>query len=327
MGERAAPCSADPDSRPGNQAQSWDARRSIPAPLRPLHPRTPTLRTRGRSAGLGHRPATPGRWTEPLPPGRSFQPHQVGSQAARAAPTTGPTRALTRPRRRPSPRYSAFLARRAGAGPRGAGHCRGPRGCDPAPGSGLRGAGFPGPRSWPPAARWTLPALCALASRPLPTPPGPPGSSRAPPGSRRGPFPPPRSYLAESWGAGPGARVRLAARPGCRKCLKTDPSASAEGGSGRPEEGSGGRGAEGGGRGSRKTRAGSPRGAGAPGTPSGLSAALAPLSSEMHELRRKRPRLHIWHTYESQDVAFGFSLSPRPGVLAPPLFQQNPRNL
>lgn len=164
-----------PDRRPGPDAA---------APLlRPAPSHTPPCWTPG-SAPLGHRPGysrptTRSHLQVPAPSSRT----KWGARLRAPLPHQGPTRVPTRPRLGRSPRHPGLLARQAGAESRSASHCRGPRGCVPVPGVRALRRGAPlDPRSWPPAALWTLRALSASAS-PDPSP----GPCQVPPGSLRPP--------------------------------------------------------------------------------------------------------------------------------------------
>lgn len=167
--------------------------------------------------------------------------------ARRSCPGPHPRPSPPSPGTVPTPPWAPGATGRGGAPPRrplsGSAGLR--RGAPPTPEAGLRRPGRrPGP--FPP--------------RPLRTPPRarPRVPSRVSPGLRQAPFPvparPPRSYRAGSSGRWAGrAGAQLAARPGCRKCQKTDPSA----GGGR--EGAGGRAGRGGERREEGAAAAKPR--------------------------------------------------------------------
>lgn len=229
--------------------------------------------------GLGARTARP-----PTPKARLLEVPTSGKRAARAAPHVGP-------QQRPGPPARAWDAPRA---PQGlpARPLSGRAGLRPSPqapaGCGL---GLPDSPSRPLAAHRTLRALSAAAPPgPSPGPPGRlPGRPRPSPAAAPLPLP-----CRDSVPAGRARGAQLAARPGCRKCQRTDPTAepwegaAAEGGGmgrggggeeggrwrkeqgrSREEEGGGRRGeGEEGGLGGHKTRAGSTaleRGTGTPG--------------------------------------------------------------
>lgn len=129
---------------------------------------------------------------------------------ARAPPAPRPARAWDRPRASEAPRQAAVGARRAA--PQSPGPPRAAVQGSPTLATGLR----------PPAARRTLQALSAAAP-PGPCP-GPPG--RLPCGSRPSPLAAPlRLPCRDSVPAGRARGAQLAARPGCRKCQRTDPTA------------------------------------------------------------------------------------------------------
>lgn len=167
--------STSPDRRPGPDAAT-PLLRPGPSHTPPLL--DPRVSSSGAQTWLleADDPATP---SSPC----SFKPHQAGSRAARAAPTPGP-----HPRPSPpSPGTVPAPPQAPGATGRGRVPQRQPlsrsAGLRPSPwGPGAAARGSPGPRSWPPAARWTLRALSASASwDPFP------GPCQVPPGSLRPP--------------------------------------------------------------------------------------------------------------------------------------------
>lgn len=155
----------------------------------------------------------------------------------------------------------------------------------------VRGAAALAPGSLRPAPRGPpfAPALPGRALRVLPSPP-PPRRPPLPPG-------PPRSYLLPCRELGapgrPGARgLRWRRGPGCRKCQQMVPPREAErgrGGGRRPREPGGGRRRRGG----RKTRAESPRGAGAAqgGPPTGCRFSSPPNPARAPGLTPGRPEV------------------------------------
>lgn len=186
----------DTDPSPGPDAAPPVSPQSVPS---------------GPRGGLGSARATAG-YSRP-----TSQPPPSWSPLLRAAPSGEP--GCARRSHTPAPPAGAWdgphgtpglPARRAGAGLRNAGHCRGPRGCAPVPGDRELRRGAPPIPEPDPVSRWTLRALSASAS----ADPAP-GPSRVARGSFPAPLPvrarPPRSYRAASsgrWAGRSGVRGR-----------------------------------------------------------------------------------------------------------------------